>query len=263
MGEVLRITSRRNPKVQWVRRLQRQAKARREAQAWVAEGVRLGEEAWRARAAVQAVFFEPSLPARGRALVQSWADQGVPVYQVTAAVMEALSATASPPGLLVVLAQRPRPWPAHPTFVFIVDSVRDPGNLGTLLRTAWAAGVHAVAVVGSPVDPWSPKVVRAGMGAHFHVPLWVGDWAGLAPRLRGLTVYLAAMQGEVAYPDADFRAPVALVVGGEAHGPSEEARQHAQRTVYIPMPGRAESLNAAVAGGILLFEVARQRHWRP
>ena len=261
MRKVARITSRRNPQVQRVRRLQRQAKARRAARAWVVEGVRLGEEALRAGARVEAVFFTPSLAARGRALVEAWAAQGVPVYEVTEAVMEALSATATPPGLLLVLALEPRPWPARPSFVLVLDGVRDPGNLGTLLRTAWAAGVHGVALVGEHADPWAPKVVRAGMGAHFHVPLWTGSWAALAPRLQGLTVYLAAMQGEVAYPEADFRAPVALVVGGEAHGPSPDAARHAHHTVYIPMPGGAESLNAAVAGGILLFEVVRQRGW--
>lgn len=256
------ITSRRNPKVAWVRRLQRQAAFRRRQQAWVVEGVRLAEEALRAGAVVRAVFVAPDLPPRGRAVVQAWQAQGVPVYRVTGAVMAALSATETPPGLLAVVALAPRAWPARPDWVLVLDGVRDPGNLGTLLRTAWAAGVDGVALVDC-ADPWAPKVVRAGMGAHWHVPLWRGAWAALAPRLQGMRVYVADMRGEQAYFDANWRGRVALVVGGEAHGASPEARRRATQTVSIPMPGGAESLNAAVAGGILLFEAVRQRWYGP
>ncbi len=254
-----RLTSRRNALVRQVRAWARRPAARREAQVLVLEGVRLAEEALRARARVLFAFATPTVGSRGRAVLDAWQQQGVEVYEVTLPVMDALRTTKTPPGLVAVVARPRRPWPAQPTFVLILDGVSDPGNVGTLLRTAWAAGVEAVALVGEHADPWAPKVLRAGMGAHFHLPVWEGSWDELAPRLAGVTVYVAAAQGDVPYFGADFRQPVALIIGSEAHGPGSEAYQRAQQRVYIPMPGGAESLNAAVAGGILMLEVVRQR----
>ncbi len=256
-----RITSRRNPKVRWARALQRSAKARRAAGAWVVEGVRLAEEVQRAGARPLAVFAVEGLAARGWALAQAWDAQGVPVYVVSPAVMDALRATQTPPGLVVVAPRPQRPWPPRPDWVLVLDRLQDPGNVGALLRTAWAAGVPAVALVTPTVDPWGPKVARAAMGAHWHVALWEGSWAALRPRLQGLRVYAADAQGALPFTVLDGRGPVALVVGSEAHGLSPEARAAAHQRVHIPMPGGAESLNAAVAGALLMYEVLRQRGW--
>jgi TrmH family RNA methyltransferase len=109
------------------------------------------------------------------------------------------------------------------------------------------------------VDVHNPKVVRAAMGAHFHLPITEMTWDGLAERLAGLDVWLAEARAGESYNRVDWRKPCALVIGSEAEGPSDAARRFAPRRVHIPMPGRAESLNAAVAAGVLLFEAARQR----
>lgn len=259
------ITSTRNPKVQLVRNLTTYAKARRENQAFVVEGVRLVEEALHAGWEAQLVLYSPDLSTRGLVLVEAFESHGAPVEAVDARVLKAAADTETPQGILAVLRMQPPVLPAEPDFVLILDGLRDPGNLGTILRTARAAAVQAVLLLPATADPYAPKVVRAAMGAHFRLPVRSLDWSellvylnpgGMAARLN---VYLADSSGGLPYTQADFRSPFALIVGGEAEGAGAQAQSLAQSRVHIPMPGRAESLNAAIAAGILMFEAARQR----
>ncbi|MCS6911107.1 MAG: RNA methyltransferase, partial [Anaerolineales bacterium] len=141
----------------------------------------------------------------------------------------------------------------------VCDRIADPGNLGTILRTADAAGVEAVFLAPGTVDAYNPKVVRAAMGAHFHLPVLATTWEELHMQLRGLTAWLADSAGGERYDRVDWTQPHALIIGSEAEGPSEAAHRFAAQRVHIPMPGRAESLNAAVAAGVLMFEAARRR----
>jgi len=150
--------------------------------------------------------------------------------------------------------------PPKEGILLIVDRLRDPGNLGTILRSAWAAGVGQVVTTKGTVDIYSPKVVRGAMGAHFHLSLAPDKrWEEIEPLLEERQVLLADARGQVTYHEVDWSRPSALIVGGEAEGASEEAKRLAQKRVYIPMPGGAESLNAAVAASIILFEAARQQ----
>ena len=253
------IRSRRNPKIQHVRRLQRSARARREAGQFVAEGVRLAEEALAAGWQPVLALHGERLTPRGQAVIAACREQGVPLLAASDEALAAASATETPQGVLLVLPQRTLPWPAVADFLLVLDGVRDPGNLGTMLRTAWAAGVQGVLLSPDCADPFNPKVVRAGMGAHFHLPLRRAPWEDLLPLLEDKARYLAAGGEGIPYTAADFRQPLALIVGGEAHGAGEAARQAATQAVHIPMPGGAESLNAAVAAAVLMFEVVRQR----
>ncbi len=254
------ITSVHNPRVQAVRRLQSHAQERREQQACVVEGVRLAEEALQAGWTARQVFFTEALEERGKALLQAFQANGAPVEPVSQAVMEAMCDTETPQGLLVVLAQRRLSLPPEPDFLLVVDGLRDPGNLGTLLRSAAAAGVQGVLLAPGCAEAWSGKVLRAGMGAHFRLPVQPMSWPEIRSTVSGrLKVYLAAAGAGSEYTQADFRRPVALVVGGEAAGAGPEAQALADEKVHIPMPGGSESLNAGVAAGILLFEVVRQR----
>ena len=257
------ITSVHNPKVQLARKLQALPKERRDEDAFVIEGIRLAEEALAAQWAGKLVLFTAALSARGHAVVQDFSSRGVQVEQVSDAVMKAISETETPQGLLVVLARRSLPLPASPDFMLILDGVRDPGNLGTVLRTASAAAVQAVLLAPGCVDAWSPKVLRAGMGAHFRLPVHSLGWPDIASALKRTSshvhIYLADSAGGSSYTQADFRAPLALIIGGEAMGAGSQADALADDKVHIPMPGGSESLNAAVAAGILLYEVVRQR----
>jgi TrmH family RNA methyltransferase len=257
------ITSNHNPKIQAVRKLQAQTKTRREEQAFVIEGVRLAEESLQAGWVARQVLYTDTLDERGRAVVDGFSSRGVPAESVTDAVMKAVSETETPQGLLVVLAMRTLPLPLAPNFLLILDGMRDPGNLGTILRTAAAAGVQAVLLTPGCADAWSPKVLRAGMGAHFRLPIHSLGWLVIKQILKEpakrLQVYLADSSTGISYTNVDFRSPIALIVGGEAVGAGSESTSLADEKVHIPMPGSSESLNAGIAASILIFEAVRQR----
>ena len=173
--------------------------------------------------------------------------------------MRSASDTETPQGLQVALEWRAAPLPAPLDFVFIPDKLRDPGNLGTMLRTAAAAGVQAVLLPPETTDAFAPKVLRAGMGAHFRLPVQALVWEDMAGLISGLNIYLASAGEGLPYTQADFKIPLALIVGGEAEGASPQATRLSTARVHIPMPGGSESLNAAIAAGVLMFEVLRQR----
>jgi TrmH family RNA methyltransferase len=252
------LTSTQNPKLKLVRSLIGRPKERHEAQAFVAEGVRLVEEALAAEWPMRFVLYAPGLREGGRELIKKLEAKNIEVEQVSDTLLNSISETENPQGILAVLNHSRLPSPRSLNFVLIADQIRDPGNLGTLLRTAAAAGVQAVYLPPETTDAFAPKVVRAGMGAHFRLPIHSMSWEEIRTAAKLLKVYLADMQGGPCWEE-DFRLPLALIVGGEAEGATEEARKLADMAVSIPMPGKAESLNAGVAGAILLFEVVRQR----
>lgn len=255
------ITSSQNPKIQWVRSLQSKSRQRREERVFIVEGVRLAEEALQSGWQARLVLHDPGLSERGRRVVEAFAGQGAPAEQVSEQVMRTASDTGAPQGILAVIEQRELAVPTRLDFVFIADAIRDPGNLGTMLRSALAAGVQAVFLTPGTVDAFSPKVVRAAMGAHFRLPLLARDWTDIQAQAQrhSWKIFLAAAGEGLAYTQADFCQPLALIIGGEAQGAGLFARNLAHQPVHIPMPGGAESLNAAIASAILMFEVVRQR----
>ena len=254
------ITSAQNPKLKLIRALQGRAKERREAGAFLAEGVRLVEEAQSANWPFRFVLFDETLSERGRSQVESLKSSGIEVDEVSTTLMKSLSETETPQGILAVLNDftRSAPIPGPLDFILIPDQIRDPGNLGTLLRTAAAANVQAVLLPPETTDAFAPKVVRSGMGAHFHLPIHSMTWDEIEKMTKGLQVFLADMDGLPCW-EANLRQPLALIIGGEADGASESARRLAMQKLSIPMNGNIESLNAGVAGSVLMFEVVRQR----
>jgi TrmH family RNA methyltransferase len=255
------ITSLSNERVKQVRALQAQRRARHKAGLFVLEGLRLIQEAVRAGVPVQEVFYTEDFAQRpdGLTLLEGLSAQGAACMAVSPPVMEAMSDTQTPQGVLAVLPAPALPIPEEPTFVLIVDRVTDPGNLGAVLRTAAAAAVPLVFLTAGTVDETNPKVVRGGMGAHFHLPMQHLSWAGIASRVADRAVFLAESSGGAPHYRVDWTQPCALIISGEAYGASDDAIRLAHARVTIPMPGSAESLNVAIAAGILLFEMARQR----
>jgi TrmH family RNA methyltransferase len=253
------ITSTHNSKMQLVRSLLGRPKERREAGAFVAEGVRLVEEALAADWPFRFVLAGETLSNRGKALVEDLKSHGVDTEVVAKSLMQSVGETESSQGILAILEDSQLPLPQSLNFVLIPDQIRDPGNLGTLLRTASAAGVQAVFLPPETAEPFAPKVVRAGMGAHFRTPILPCSWDEIRAYTKGVNICLADVAGTIPYWQADFLSPLALIVGGEAEGASLPARELASINVTIPMPGKSESLNAAAAGAVLMFEVIRQR----
>lgn len=252
------ITSSQNSKIKLVRALIGRSKERREANAFVVEGVRLVEEAeirnWR----FEIVLYDKSLNERGESLIEKLKARGVEIEEVSESLMKTLSDTETPQGVLAVLDNARIPIPDSPNFILIPDQIRDPGNLGTLLRTAAATGVQAVLLPPETTDAFAPKVVRAGMGAHFRLPIHSMTWEEIRIQTKDLQIYLADMEGQSGW-ETDLRQPLALIIGGEAEGASDEARGLAIQNISVPMAGNVESLNAGVAGSVLMFEVVRQR----
>jgi RNA methyltransferase, TrmH family len=254
------ITSSQNPKLKLVRSLMGRPKERREANAFVIEGVRLIEEAVKAGWKFQFVLYSDGLSERGQDLIKIVAAHRIDVEEVSGDLLQKASETETPQSILAVLELSQIALPDYPSFVLILDQIRDPGNLGTLLRTAAATGVQAVFLPPDTTDAFAPKVVRSGMGAHFCLPIHSPSWEEIKARTAHLDVYIADMQGRVCW-EADLRNPLALIIGSEAEGASAAARDVATYRISIPMAGTMESLNAGVAGSVLMFEVVRQRKY--
>ena len=253
------ITSTVNSRVQWIRALQRKRRARQEEGVFVIEGIRLAEEALRAGTTPRLVIHGQHPNQRASGLIDGFSRRGAPVYLASDQVLAACSATEAPQGLVAVVPFPEIPVPPRLSLALIADGLADPGNLGTLLRTSLAAGVEAVFLSSGTVDAYNPKVVRAGMGAHFRLPIVVEPLEMLVRRLSGLPLWLAEAHGGLAYNRLDARQPLALVIGGEARGPAEVWRHAAAGTISIPTAGDVDSLNAAVAAAVILFEIRRQR----
>ncbi len=253
------ISSLENRRVKELRSLHRRSERYRQ-RAFLIEGVRLVEEALAAGLPLRLALYVPDqlqrLP-RGSALLERLAACRE-AFSTTSEVLRSVSDTVTPQGVVAAVPFPERP-PVGEGLLLILDRLRDPGNCGTILRTAEAAGVRAVYLSPGSVDPFSPKVVRAGMGAHFRLALRVASWAEIAAEVRGHQVLLAEARSGRPYDQVDWSLPTALIVGGEAEGAGAEARALATEVISIPMAGAAESLNVAVATGILLFEALRQR----
>jgi TrmH family RNA methyltransferase len=222
--------------------------ARREDGAFVVEGPTLVAEAVAAGCTVEAQFVAPGvapLPGAGDA------------HELGPGVAERVSDTEAPTGLFAVVAV-PMADPAvleRAGFVVVADRLADPGNLGTILRSAEAAGVDAVVVTSGTVDVLSPKVVRASAGALFHVPVVESDFA--AVRRAGLRLVGTSSHEGTPHTQADWRGRIAIAAGSEAHGLDADAP--VDEWVRIEHRGRAESLNVAMAVTVLCFEAARHR----
>lgn len=264
------ITSLSNPRVKLIQGLQSRRRTRYREGLWVAEGTRLMQEA--AAAGVAADFFLYTLDWAdtpvGAAVLASLLDKHAQGHPVSPEVMASCSDTETPQGVLAVLPLPHPHVPSRPTLVLVIDQLRVPGNLGTILRTAAAAAAELVLLTPGTVDPFNPKAVRGGMGAHFRLPILQLGWKAIEEHLGGLDVWLAAAGKGSRHDQVDWTRPVALIVGGEASGAGDRAVRVATRgaslgrpggLVQITMPGGMESLNAGVAAGVLLFEVVRQR----
>jgi TrmH family RNA methyltransferase len=256
------ITSTSNARIKDARKLLR-SRGRRDQGRLLIEGVRLIRDALAGGVIPEAVFYSPERAAANpavQALADELAARGVDVQPCSEAVFATLSDTVTPQGIAAVCALPDVPLPSAPSLALILDGVRDPGNAGTLLRSAAAAGADCALFAADSVDPYNPKVVRAAMGTHFRLPIRVfANWQEAVTLLAvGANVYLADAVAAVNYTAVDWRVRCALVLGGEATGASAAARA-AALPIGIPMAGGTESLNVAVAGSVILFEAARQR----
>lgn len=260
------ITSLQNPWVKHVANLQ-QRKVRNAAKEFVVEGWRSVSEALTRGAQIKQAFVTPEpFPAGGAALLASLRQKGISLEEVELRVMEKMSATEAPQGILALVAQPEFSWAdvsrTANDVLLIIDGVQDPGNLGTILRTALATGVQTVCCTRGTVDLFNPKVLRSTMGAVFSLVLLqelnMEEILNFLQE-KGYTLLVADVRGEPLYRSGPWPLPLALVVGNEGAGPAQIFKEKADRTIAIPMHQQVESLNVAVAAGIVLYEIVRQR----
>lgn len=253
-------------------------KGREQEGAFLVEGPHLVEAALDARIVPQLLVYDPDALGRGAAgrrllgRIEEARAEGVPAYEASAAAVERACDTRTPQGVAAAVAiadiaperVRARRRGRMRPVLLVLDAISDPGNLGTMLRTALAADVDEVLLAPGCADSLAPKVVRAGSGAHFHLPVRAGQsWHEIAAVLAGAPevhqTLIAEAGAHSAYDAFDLTQRTALIIGNEAHGPSPEARGLATTSLSIPMWNKVESLNAAIAASVILFEAARQR----
>lgn len=265
MPEQPLITSRHNPRIVAARQLD-ERKQRQQQGRFLVEGVKLLEMALRTPAQPREAFVcHQQLAPAAAPLLERLRAAGAQIHAVSPAVMQALAMREAAEGLVVTfdlweagldelpVADRP--------LLLVLDRLQDPGNLGTLLRTADAVGAAGVALIEPCADPFDPKVVRGSMGSLFHLPLArTGDVAGLFAHLRGrgLRIIAADAHQGVDWGQGLWQGPVALVLGNEARGLSPDVIPHIDAWARLPIVGQAESLNVAVAGGVLMYAWLRE-----
>ncbi len=254
------ITSISNPKIKDIIQLQKKSRLRNERGLFLVEGIRMAREI-PADQMVQmyatADFYQKS---------RQQLPQEIRPELVSEQVFSAMSDTKTPQGVLAVVKQseyQPETlMSAENAHLLVLDNLQDPGNLGTIFRTAEAAGVTGIIMSRDCVDIYNPKTVRSTMGAIFRQPfVYVESVPETIAQMKkhGITVYAAHLQGRQTYDKENYRAKTAFLIGNEGNGLRQEVAEAADVWIRIPMEGEAESLNAAVAAAVLMYEVNRQR----
>jgi len=260
------LTSLQNNQVKQVVSLHRR-KGRDEAQKFLVEGWRFVEEAIQRGAEIEQVFFCPTrIPPEWQFLIDEIYGQRLAVEEVDERLLRRMCTTEEPQGILAVARQKTVSWGDlsvdTQTFLLIIDGVQDPGNLGTILRTALASGITQVCLTSGTVDLYNPKVLRSTMGTIFSLSVMnevsVDEIIDFC-QTNSLTMVTADLEGESLYIAEIGQAPMALVVGNEGKGPVERFKAAADKIVTIPMYNQVESLNVGIATGILLYEIVRRR----
>lgn len=265
------ISSRANPLVQRARRIGSEASARRETGCLLAEGIRLVEDALSSGAEIERILVSPrlSVTERGRALRRRAEASRTPVVEATDLVLDAIVDAETSQGVVALVrapgSEQIPPEGAEPGFWVVGWGLQDPGNLGTLLRTADAAGADLFLTVPGTADATAPKAVRASAGSIFRMPLARGvapDDLLDAAQARGVTLYGTDPTEGAPYDEPNYAGAIGFVFGREGEGVPPAVRERLSRTVTIPMRAGVESLNVAAAAAVVLFEAARRRRLR-
>lgn len=259
----MEITGLQNPVVKAAAEL-KQKKYRQQQGLFLAEGLRTVEEAVR-YGRVKSIFYTAIEDERTRSVLEEAAAKQVQLICVSEAVLKKIADTETPQGVIAVCEMGKfsvEDLLATGQMLLVLDRVGDPGNIGTMLRTADAAGLGGLVLLKGSADIYAPKTVRASMGSLFHLPVVSGvseaEFVSSA-RKAGYELLVTCLDGADNLYKADLRGRLAFVMGNEANGVTESLLEVADKRVFIPMQGRAESLNVAMAAGVVMFEALRQR----
>jgi TrmH family RNA methyltransferase len=264
--EFLRITSAANPRIKEAVRLRERRHAGGE-NLFIIEGLRIIETALEAGVYIREVFFTNHFESRreGRSILKTLERKGANIFETTEHLLNKITETETPQGIAAVVSHEISSldsFPARKNPLYAVsDGIQEPGNLGTIIRTADAAGVDAVILLGGTCDVFIPKVIRATAGSIFHVPIAHAKAETFVRWLRDMKIKLAATSADAdkSVFNTGLDGPVAFAFGNEAHGVSEMIRKSADICLKVPIYGNAESLNVATSAAVCLYEAARQR----
>lgn len=258
------ITSTSNQRIREVVQLQKKSRLRNQQGVFVVEGIRMLREIPADR--IEKLYMTEDFYKKYKSEVFVSGLSKEKKELVTGQVFSYISDTRTPQGGLAIVRQKhfaaEQMWSREDAHLLLLDNLQDPGNLGTIFRTAEAAGVTGVVMSRDCVDLYNPKVIRSTMGAIFRLPFVYTD--SLPDTVRelqknGVKVYAAHLEGKSDYDQEDYRGKTAFLIGNEGNGLREEVAACADTWIRIPMEGQAESLNAAVAAAVLMFETSRQR----
>ncbi len=258
------ISSTSNPQIKNLIQLQAKPKERLEQNAFVAEGIKMFEEARDGGHLIKAYVTEELYEEK----IGEDPDyfKGAACETVTEQVMKAASDTLAPQGVLAVVKRKEYNLSEiikkQTVNLVLLEDLRDPGNLGTIVRTAEGAGVTGIILNQSSVDIYNPKVIRATMGAIYRMPfVYVKDFYGALEEIKaaGISVYAAHLKAAVEYDSLSYPEKSAVLIGNEAKGLSEEAAALSTCNIIIPMEGKVESLNAGIAAALIMYEIYRQK----
>lgn len=259
----MEVTGLQNPVVKAAAEL-KQKKYRTQNGLYLAEGLRTAEEAV-AYKAVETLFYVATDDERTMRLLEDAAAQNIKLVCVSENVMKKIADTETPQGIIAVCKMRQPKLEnllASGKMLLVLDRVGDPGNIGTMLRTADAAGIGGLVLLKGCADIYAPKTVRSSMGSLFHIPVLSGvseqEFVSAAKK-AGYDLLVTCLDGADNLYKADLSGRIAFVMGNEAGGVSGSLLEKADKRVYIPMAGRAESLNVAMAAGIVMFEALRRK----
>lgn len=255
------ITSTSNPQVKRLLQLQKKSKARNEENVFVVEGLRMFMEVPKER--VEKVYVSETFYNKKKQEL-NWEE--FPLEILSDSVFKHVSDTQTPQGVLCIVKQKKYELDVllniEKAHFMVLDNLQDPGNLGTIVRTAEGAGVDAVFMSKDCVDIYNPKTIRSTMGSIYRIPtIYIEDIVKLLElfKEKGIKSYAAHLDGKNSYDKEDYRTGTAILIGNEGNGLRDEVANKADIWVRIPMEGQVESLNAAIAASVLMFEVARQR----
>ena len=257
------ITSTSNKKIKELAAMVKKNSAGKKKNAYIIEGIRMFSEL-KAEEILE-VFVSESFENENKSLLKNI----FPKYEtVSDRVFDSISDTKTPQGVLAVAKRKEYTLESilknagRPFSLLILDGLQDPGNLGTLVRAGEGAGVSGIIMSENTVDIYNPKVIRSTMGSIFRVPfIYVKDLKEVIDKLnsKGILVYASSLEGAIEYDRPDYKKDIAFIIGNEAAGISKEILDITDKKIKIPMLGEVESLNAAVAGSILMYEAVRQR----
>ena len=258
MGEYI-ITSSSNPKVKYVSSLLKKASKRREENAYVVEGIRIVLDA--PIEDIRCVLISDELLAVDKNVsqfVDICTNNGTEVIRLSSKLMKSISDTVTPQGVMAIIKRKQYDLNLDGSRFLLLEDVRDPGNVGTLFRTAEAAGIDEIILSRDCVDIYNPKTIRSTMGTIYRMPHILcsnhEEWNEVISKLKSsnVTLYGGALKDAVRYDEVNFSGKCGIVIGNEGDGISPDTLSMVEK-IYIPMEGQIESLNAAVAGSILMY----------